>query len=274
MKIRTIITQSGLPSFDAFQLIEKVLGFSKPQLLLHMEEELAPKLESDFFSLVKKRKEGYPLQYLLGEWDFFGLSFFVGEGVLIPRQDTESVVEVCLSLLSGSSAPNICDLCSGTGCIPIALSKHLPAEASITAVELSDQAMVYLTRNVSRHACGNLQVLQDDVTTWQPQNAKPFDLIVSNPPYLTPAEMDCLQLEVKFEPKMALVAQGSGLYFYQTISQRYLSFLKPGGSLVFEVGYNQAEPVCGILEQAGYVDILCSSDLCGIDRVVSAKKLL
>ena len=234
-----------------------------------MDDPAPDRLVQQLNELVQQRLTGYPLQYLLGEWEFFGLPFFVGEGVLIPRADTEVLVETALELCDGMFAPQVCDLCSGSGCIPIALSRHLPEQASLTAVELSDAALGYLQKNVQRHHCSNLTVVQADVLTWQPQQL--FDLITSNPPYISDQEMLELQPEVRWEPEMALRAQENGLYFYRVLSKRCQSYLRAGGWLLFEIGYTQGQAVSDLLLPEGYTDIRLIPDYNGNDRVVAAR---
>lgn len=231
-------------------------------------------LSDEQFSLVQKiagkRINGYPLQYILGEWEFFGLPFYVGEGVLIPRQDTEALVECVLNQISSttSASPHILDLCSGSGCIAIALEKHLNS-AEIGAVEFSDKAMEYLTRNIelnrSKVTVYNGDVLNPDLCC----NFKNIDIITSNPPYLTPEDMGVLQKEVSFEPEMALRGGEDGLLFYRGITANWKQTLKKGGMIFFEIGLNQERDVSEILIKNGFSDIKTYPDLSGIIRVVS-----
>ena len=147
MTYRELLTgacQQGMEAHEALTLLEHLFSLSRTSLLIHMDEDCDEQKISSFEQMAARRLAGYPLQYLLGEWEFFGLPFYVGEGVLIPRADTEVLVETALELCDGLFSPVICDLCSGTGCIPIALSKKLPSQASLTAVELSEQALSYL----------------------------------------------------------------------------------------------------------------------------------
>ena len=242
--------KQGLPPHEVQLLLEHLTALSRTALLLRMDDPAPDLLVQQLNEMVQQRLTGYPLQYLLGEWEFFGLPFFVGEGVLIPRADTEVLVETALELCDGMFSPQVCDLCSGSGCIPIALSRHLPEQASLTAVELSDAALGYLQKNVQRHHCSNLTMVQADVLTWQPQQL--FDLITSNPPYISDQEMLELQPEVRWEPEMALRAQENGLYFYRVLSKRCQSYLRTGGWLLFEIGYTQGQAVSDLLLGGGY----------------------
>lgn len=262
--------KQGIALHEANLLLEEVFSLSHTELLVHLNDPCDLKLIPAFEAMVKRRLSGYPLQYLLGEWEFFGLSFYVGEGVLIPRADTEILVETALELCGNLPCPVICDLCSGTGCIPIALSKNLPPQALLSAVELSDDALTYLRKNKQRHQCSNLTIIQADVLTWEPQQQ--FDLITANPPYISSAEMLTLQPEVKKEPVMALEAPENGLYFYRILSERCRKFLKDGGWLAFEIGYQQGEAVAGFLRDNHFSDIRIIQDYGGNDRVVIGRK--
>jgi len=220
----------------------------------------------------EKRKEGYPLQYIIGQWDFYGEPFIVGEGVLIPRSDTEVLVEVALKHAKehNSKSPlKILDICSGTGCIAITL-KRVIGNCDVFAIEKSKKAIKYLKQNVKMHNCDITVLEQDALQDILDEND--FDIIVSNPPYLTKEDMECLQKEVKFEPQMALYGLENGLIFYKNFSKIYKSKLKKGGLIAFEIGKNQESDVCEILEANGYNNICKSYDLCDIIRVISAIK--
>lgn len=257
-------------SFEAFCLLEKLFGWNKNQVLLHKDQEVSPEQAENLAALLEKRKSGYPLQYLLGSWDFWGYDFQVGEGVLIPRADTETLCEAVLTAAKDFPAPVICDLCSGSGCLPVVYAKELPQARRIYAVELSEAALPYLRANVERHGCENVRIVPDDVLRWTPP--EPLHIISANPPYLSADEMAQLQKEVSFEPKMALEAPENGLYFYRILSRRCYDWLAEGGFLAFEVGYRQAAAVAELMKKAAYTDIRITADLCGVERVVSGRK--
>lgn len=221
---------------------------------------------------VQKRKQGYPLQYIIGQWDFYGEPFIVGEGVLIPRSDTEVLVEVALEYAKehkNKSPLKILDICSGTGCIAITL-KRIINNCEVFAIEKSDSAIEYLMQNINLHNCDMTVLKQDALQDSLEEND--FDIIVSNPPYLTKEDMECLQKEVKFEPEMALYGQENGLIFYEVLAHKYKSKLKQGGLIAFEIGKNQENDVCEILEKNGYNNICKRHDLCDIIRVIYAAK--
>ena len=217
---------------------------------------------------MKRLADGYPLQYLLGEWEFYGIPLKVGEGVLIPQPDTETLVDVALELAATIETPVIADYCSGSGAIALALARHLP-RARIYAVELSEEALVYLRENVQASPeRDRIEVVQGDVCA--PLDLPPLDLIVANPPYLTPAELENAPAQVRCEPAMALLGGEDGLEFYRAIAENAANALRPGGKLVLEVGYRQAESVRTILRKNGWRDPASRRDLCGVERCIYA----
>lgn len=259
--------------FEAGQLFTAATGLSPAELLLHGTEPAPPAAVATLDALLTRRLSGEPLQYLLGEWEFFGVPLKVGPGVLIPRPDTETVVEAALALLQGIPAPAIADLCAGSGAIALALANECPT-ATITAVELSPQALSYLQANIAREGHGRVTLLMGDVLAGGLFPPESLDLIVSNPPYLAPEELDDLSPEVRREPEMAFVGGSDGLLFYRTLPALYWDALRPGGHLVFEVGYRQAGAVEALLGAAGYENIHSTLDLCGIPRSVHGQKPL
>ncbi len=215
-------------------------------------------------NMLGKRAEKTPLQYIIGKWWFYKGEFFVGEGVLIPRQDTETLVEVANELLGDIKTPSVADLCAGSGCIGISIAQDYP-EANVLCIEKYEKAFSYLRKNIEHNGTENVKAVLADVLE------KPFgsyDLIVSNPPYITAEDMKILSDEVKREPETALYGGEDGLYFYRTITKLWKSALRENGVLAFEVGINEAESVCNILEQNGFSNITVRNDLCGVQRVV------
>ncbi|MGN0600396.1 MAG: peptide chain release factor N(5)-glutamine methyltransferase [Oscillospiraceae bacterium] len=265
--------------FESRCIIEDIMGLDRLSLAMNAEKTADEAKKDKALLLLEKRLNGEPLQYLLGEWEFFGLPFKVGKGVLIPRPDTEVLVETVLDhfLKSGNHAPEIIDLCSGSGCIAVALQKNLP-RSKVTAVELSSEAFPYLTENIRRNGV-DVKIMKGDVLNGgllqnfsDPDDFGEFrklDCVVSNPPYLTEKEMGELSPEVKFEPETALYGGTDGLKFYRVISCLWKEILKEGGLLAFEIGYEQGEAVSDILRKSGYTDIKVIKDLGGNDRVVT-----
>ncbi len=262
------------PEFEARVIFEELFGrnFQKDILIGRLNRELSDEENARLEGIITRRISGEPLQYIIGEWEFYGLDFKVGNGVLIPRQDTETLVDRALSLLKDVKQPKILDLCSGTGCIPIALSHHLK-DAQICAAELYDKAYDYLEVNIANH--GN-KVMPYRLDVLDKSSAKLFsnlDMITCNPPYLTGDDMRGLQKEVSFEPSSALYGEEDGLEYYRIIPKIWRDSLCEGGYIVFEIGSTQAESVSAILKDCGYGDISVTKDFAGRDRVVCARKL-
>lgn len=219
---------------------------------------------------LERRCEGYPLQYLLGKWEFYGYPFEVGEGVLIPRQDTELLCDVALRFLETHPNAVVLDLCSGSGCVAVVLAKRAK-HAHVDALEKYDKALEYLCRNIELNNV-DVHVIADDVL--KPTALFPvgqYDLITCNPPYLTEEDMAHLQREVTFEPETALYGEADGLFYYRVIAKNWKQYLQPGGMLAFEIGKGQQEDIAKILSENGYTEICTDTDLYGIIRVISAR---
>lgn len=204
----------------------------------------AAKDQEEAEAMLRRRLDGEPLQYILGVWEFYGLPFFVGPGVLIPRPDTEILVEAVLLEL-GDRPLAVADLCAGSGAIAVAVAKH--SRAAVTAVELDETALGYLRRNVEANGAA-VEIVQADILR---DAFGTFDLIVSNPPYIRSDTVDTLSREVKREPRRALDGGGDGLTFYRALCDRWISRLVPGGKLMVEIGYDQERSVRALFAEAG-----------------------
>lgn len=253
--------------FEAKEIIKHVTGLNATQILANYNRSLSEYQENNLIAIVHQREVRYPLQYVFGEWDFYGRPFYVGPGVLVPRADTETVIEVCLEFLKEKQNPNVLDLCAGSGCIGITLAAQIPT-AKVTMVEKYEEAGRYAKRNIERNKTANAEILQGDVFEKCPETEK-YDLLVSNPPYIPQEEMNLVSPETKFEPETALLAEDGGLEFYKAITQNYKDALKSGGMLCFEIGFSQAESVKQILENAGFKDVAVKQDLNSNNRVVA-----
>ncbi len=253
--------------FESKQIIMHITGFTPAQILTDYNKKLTQFEENNLVALVHQRQIRYPLQYIFGSWDFYGRPFKVGPGVLIPRADTEIAVEAALEILKEKQAPLIADLCAGSGCIGITLGLQIP-EAKVTLVEKYEEAMRYTLHNIERNEAVNTRCLRGDVLEKSEFPINCFDLIISNPPYIPKEEMKYTSKEVAFEPETALIAEDGGLEFYKAITENYTHCLKPGGHIVFEVGFKQAAAVGELLSAKGYENITYKKDLNGIDRVV------
>lgn len=215
---------------------------------------------------VKKRAEGYPLQYILGEWEFYGLPFYVGKGVLIPRPETELLAEKVLKFAQAHPGARLLELCAGSGCVCITVS--LLANIHVTAVENSPRAFAFLRKNIRRHNADVTPVFRDALRGI----SGTFDLIFANPPYIRTGDLGSLSREVRCEPVCALDGGADGLRFYREIAKIYREHLSPDGEMLFETGYDQRKAVTEILSNSGFADIKCFSDLSGNDRVIQAKR--
>ena len=265
------LESAGIPggNFEISLLIEHMFCYNRTEQLLHGRQEIDPEKCGEFLALVQRRGEGYPLQYLLGSWEFYGLPFLVGEGVLPPRPDTEVLVEACLERVQGREAPAIVDLCSGSGCISVALERNLPG-SKVTAVELSPQAFGYLEKNIRLNGSGVQPVLGDALVWEAPEGS--LDLVVSNPPYIARGEEEYLSRETAYEPEMALFAGDGGLAFYRDFARRCPRWLKPEGWLAVEIGFSQGDQVRELFSLAGLFPVQVLRDYGGNPRVVLGQK--
>ncbi len=257
--------------FDTMCIFQDVLKDKLPMMLPFMTVD-ADK-EAAILEMVDKRISGIPLQYILGEWEFWGLPIKVGEGVLIPRPDTETLIEDILKIVekSGMTSPKIADLCSGSGCIALALKSEIPS-ADVYAVELSEKALAYLKENVELNKADITVIHGDVLSIATAENLTELDIIASNPPYLTAQDMDELQVEVQKEPETALFGGNDGLDFYRAMTPIWRKSLKTGGYLCYEFGMGQEKDIEKILIENRFTDIKFSRDGGGIIRTVTAKK--
>ena len=270
-EVEARLTAAGCPDadFDAGELFRLVTGQDARLADRPLTAEQAAKLEA----LTARRAAREPLQYLCGSWPFLDFELAVGPGVLCPRADTEVVAEAAAQMLAGVQAPKVLDLCAGTGCLGLGVKRFCP-EADVTCVEKSPEAFRYLKKNaVSALKQGTARAVEGDLFTyWQGLPEGELDLIVSNPPYLTAAEMQQLQPEVAREPAMALEAGEDGLVFYRALAEHYQNALRPGGALALEIGWQQREAVTALLAANGWVDIACRKDYGGNDRCILARR--
>lgn len=261
------LRRAGIESavFDARELLLHSLGLPDTAALFRTVD-VAPDASARYRRLIRRRARRYPLQYLLGFWEFYGRRFVVREGVLIPRPDTETLVDAALELPApyGGAALEMLDLCSGSGNLAITLALELPG-ARADALELSGRALEVLHENVRSHQA-QVNVLRGDVCHFVPD--RKYGLIISNPPYVTEGEYASLQPEVLFEPRMALAAGENGLYFYKAIIRRYPAYLEPGGVLLLEAGAGQAGALESLLRQSGCSATFTRNDCGGIARAV------
>lgn len=269
-RTKETLDKAGIESsqFEAKELIRYFLNISEVEIYSDVQKKFEQRDIEQLEYALEKRAGGYPLQYIIGEWEFYGYRFKVGEGVLIPRADTETLIEAVNSLRLKS--PVITDLCSGSGCIAVTLEKEISG-SEVYAIEYSDKAFSYLKKNIEINNSKVHAVLGDIFDEKVILEMPLSDIIVSNPPYLTEKDMNNLQKEVHFEPEMALRGGSDGLDFYKKIVSLWKKKLKNNGYIVFEIGINQEEAVSKIFKENGFSDIKYVKDLSGIIRVVLAK---
>lgn len=251
--------------FESKQIIKHITGYTNAQILTKYTQALTEFQMNNLTAIIKQRLIRYPLQYIIGKWNFFGREFFVGPGVLIPRSDTETLMDVCLEALKKKTGARALDLCAGTGCIGITLKGEMP-NVDVTLVEKFDEAFAYTTKNAA-HNNVDVKIVKGDVLKCEGADGE-YDLIVSNPPYIDASDMKALQPEVTFEPATALAGGEDGLDFYRAIVSGYKNCLRDGGVMAFEVGINQAQDVAEIMRNNGFKNISTRADMNGIDRVV------
>ncbi len=283
-KGRLTLEEAGIEeaALDARLLLEHICHTNRNDLLVHGERLVEEKQENDYFALIEKRARRIPLQHLTGVQDFMGLEFAVNEHVLIPRQDTEILVEEVLKELHDGM--RLLDMCTGSGCILLSLL-HYSNDCQGVGVDISKDALKVARLNAERilgeekvaklnaecivemeNTVGQIQLLESNLFE---QVEGKFDFIVSNPPYIESAVVDTLMPEVRdHEPRLALDGMEDGLFFYRKIVEESRDYLLSGGMLYFEIGYNQAEAVSGLMRDAGFKEVKVIKDFAGLDRVV------
>ena len=259
-------------AFEAELLLEKAAGLNRTALFLRGEEVLSEEVLAVYEGFLQEREQGRPTQYILGEWEFMGLPFCVGEGVLIPRADTEVLVETILEKQQAEPMKSILDIGTGSGCIPISLG-HYGKFEHIMAVDISQKALGYATKNAHDNHI-KIDFYESDLFTNLPAEWKGnLDAIVSNPPYIPKKDIEELMTEVKdFEPMNALDGGEDGLDFYRAIVEQGREWLKDGGWLFFEIGYDQGDDLRNLLQEFVYTEVEVRQDLAGLDRVALGRK--
>ena len=259
----------GSPRLNAETLLMFTLGCDRAYLFAHPERELSAEEQSRYDDAVAQRARGVPAQYITGHQEFWGMDFIVTPAVLIPRPETEHLIEAALPLARAMSSPKIVDVGTGSGCISVALAKELP-QAQILATDISADALEIARANAARHQfAGRIRFEQNDLLQGLAENS--FDLVVSNPPYVGESEEDQVQLEVrKFEPRNAVFAGHTGLEVIERLVPQASRVLKPGGWLLIEISGTIADGARKILD--GWHRVEIANDLQGIPRVMSAQK--
>ena len=249
------------PIYETRRILSDLLNKDLSYLVSHDKDLLDSKIENKYFEILEKRQKGIPLQYILGEEDFYGRTFKVIEGVLIPRQDTEISVEKILNVIENNQINNMLEIGCGTGIVSI--SVDLESSVDVTAVDISEKALEN-TRINKENLNSKIKIIKSDL--FSNINEK-FDLIYSNPPYIKSCEIENLQVEVKdYEPRLALDGGEDGLFFYRSIIKSSPEFLNNKGFLVFEIGHDEAEDIYNLMKDKFKVEVY--KDLNNLDRVV------
>lgn len=260
---------SSTPRLDVEMLLSKALGgVDRLYIHLNLDRELSKEEEEIFTNYINERLNNRPIAYIVGNREFMGLDFYVQEGVLIPRPDTEILVEEVIELCKDKECVNILDIGTGSGAITVSLAKYLP-NANVMSVDISDIALEVGRKNAENNDVKERTQFIKSNLFENIDNEQKFDLIVSNPPYIRKKDIDTLEKQVKdFEPYTALEGGIDGLDFYRDITNQAKAYLKVDGVLAYEVGHDQSEDVSKIMMNDGYTNIYTKKDLQGIERVV------
>ncbi len=256
------------PMYEVRLMFETFFGMTRLRLTDERERQLSEKEEACLISAVERRCKGEPIQYILGKWEFMDREYFVGAGVLIPRDDTEVCVRTCLDDLKKRQSPRVLELCAGTGIIAVTLAKQIP-DCTVTAIEKEPAAFEYLKKNIAYHGADNVKALSGDIfLCCDDFEDGSFDAIVSNPPYIETGALPALQREVQFEPETALDGGADGLDFYRCIAGKWGRKLRSGGSMTLEIGEDQARAVTELLVKNGFRNVVTVKDIQELDRVI------
>lgn len=259
------------PEFDARCLVKHCFSLNETQLLLNMQSPADEKRLAEFTKCVQRRLNFEPLQYIIGEWDFYKYTFKVREGVLIPRPETELLVEYAVNNMRKTYKGVIFDLCTGSGCIGISVAKQFPS-CKVYCVDISDDAVALAKENAKRLEAYNVEVIKGDIFEGIEALKLPQpDMILSNPPYIISDEIPLLQKEVGFEPALALDGGIDGLSFYRALSEKWFPYLTKGGTCAMECGENQAHDILSMfLKKADGARLI--KDGADTDRVVVVRR--
>ena len=258
------------PKLKARLLLQYVLDKPRQYIIVYDNKEIDKQQQWQYFVNIEKLTKGVPLQHITHRQEFMKMDFFVDENVLIPRPDTEILVEEVIKIAQKYNSPRILDLCTGSGAIAISLKKFIP-NADIIAVDISEKALEIAKRNAEKLEA-KINFVKSDL--FDKLDNKKFDIIVSNPPYIRKDEIKKLSEEVQKEPKIALNGGEDGLDFYRIITEQAINYLKTGSFLCFEIGYNQKNDVIKIIEdKQNYKNTYCKKDLYGNDRIIITQVL-
>ena len=252
---------------EAWFLFSELFRLDRAEFILQMNHEVDPNQEYQYYAMLQRRQSGEPVAYILGNWEFMGLPFKVNPSVLIPRPDTETLVEAVINWARTQNCPlEIADLCTGSGCIAISLAHYIPG-SEVSASDISPEALAVAEQNAKLNGV-SVTFHQGDLWEALP-TGRQYDVITSNPPYIDWKQLRELDTDViDHEPRMALDGGEDGLIFYRRLAERTAEFLKAGGRAFWEIGYDQGKTAAEIAEKAGLCVVEVCKDLAGNDRVV------
>ena len=275
LDIRALLKRSGIEDTTqaAKELVCIAAGKTKNELLRDGLLYVPPEVEREAYALAERHIAGEPVAYLIGEWEFYGLPFDISPAVLIPRPDTEILCENVIRELQGEESCRVLDLCAGSGCVGIAVAKHVEG-ARVTLGEISEDALKVCRQNIRRNnLTARISAMRIDAREKPSRQLGEFRCIVSNPPYIPSADIETLDASVReYEPHLALDGGEDGLDFYRIICEKWRDALLPGGLLAFEVGIGQADEVLRIMRASGFGEIEIIRDLHMIPRVVYGRR--
>lgn len=264
------LENAGVENFrnEARWIFEAVFECGKEYLFLNSSNDADSEKEEIYLQKIRHRANGFPVQYVIGSWDFYGETYAVGEGVLIPRPETELLVDFALDYLKDKTNPVVYDLCSGTGCIGLSVARNKP-DAQVVLFEKSPEALMFLNRNVESSNCRNVRVICGDVLLGSDFYDLPKpDLVLSNPPYIESGDIESLQSEVHYEPVMALDGGSDGMVFYNAISEKWI---EECSAVAVECGEGQADSIIKLFSQR-FADVYSVKDFNGTERVVIGRE--
>lgn len=276
----SVLESAGIAEYelDAWLLLSYVTGVSRAYYYAHMDEPVSDEKKEEFINCLSLRSEHVPVQHITHQAFFMGYEFYVDENVLIPRQDTEILAERCLAALEGKNNPRILDMCTGSGCILTSLLLEIPG-AEGTGADISEGALRVAEKNAERlGTIGRSRFIKSDLFSASffdkiyRHSEEKYDILVSNPPYIRTGVIDSLSQEVRdHDPRNALDGGEDGLFFYRQIIREAPRYLVPGGNLLFEIGFDQAQEVGDLFREAGFTDVRITRDLSGLCRTAEAR---
>lgn len=273
--IKELSEISDTPKLDTEMILQKILGdVDRIYIQLNLDKNLTDNQMENFNKMISERLNGRPIAYIVNNREFMGLDFFVEEGVLIPRPDTETLVEEVIEITKDKENLEIVDIGTGSGAISVSLAKYIK-NCKIYSLDISEKALNIGEKNaINNNVDKKIEFIKSDLFTGIKDKNIKLDVIVSNPPYIPKKDIDTLHTQVKdYEPYIALEGGDDGLDFYKSITKQSTMYLKENGILAFEVGHDQATDVSNIMKNNGYSKIYTKKDLQGIDRVVIGYKL-